>query len=412
MPREINRLSARKVAAISKKGRYADGGGLYLQVSAEGTKAWLFRFTLNGNARQMGLGALHTVSLADARQRALECRQLLLDGIDPIEDRKRRKLSTQLAAVKSKTFEWCARQYINAHEAGWRNDKHAAQWTSTLERYAYPVFGKIAVSDIDTNLVVQAIEPIWTMKTETASRVRGRIESILDWAATRGYRQGENPARWRGHLDKVLPARSKVQKTRHHAALPYTEAANFMAELRSIDAVAARGLEFLILTAARSGEVREATWREIDFDAAEWTIPDERMKGGREHVVPLSEDALDVLRRVHAARRSKYVFPGLRKKSPLSNMAFLQLLKRMKRSDLTAHGFRSTFRDWVAEQTAYPNEVAEMALAHAVSSKVEAAYRRGDLRDKRRRLMRDWAAFLSETRERRSAGVRLRQKSD
>lgn len=395
MSREINKLSTRKVETISEKGRYADGGGLYLQVSAEGTKAWLFRFTLNGKARQMGLGSLNTVSLAEARQEALECRKLLLKGIDPIENRKREKLSRQLAAVKSKSFEWCSRQYINAHETSWRNDKHAAQWTSTLERFAFPVFGKVAVSDIDTNLVLQVIEPIWNTKNETANRVRGRIENILDWAATRGFRDGDNPARWRGHLDKLLPAPAKIRKIKHHSALPYKDAPAFFAELCVTDGNAARALEFLILTAARTGEVREATWNEIDLGAAEWTVPGDRMKAGREHVVPLSEPAVKVLRHQLEHKKNAYVFPGQRKNAPLSNMAMLQLLKRMKRNDLTAHGFRSTFRDWGAEETTYPNEVLEMALAHTVGNKVEAAYRRGDLRIKRQRLMDDWARFLS-----------------
>lgn len=396
MARQFNRLSARQVDTIKTKGRYADGGGLYLQVSDQQTKAWLFRFTLKKNARQMGLGPLHTVTLADARQRALECRKLLLEGIDPIEQRNRQRQSEQVAAFRSKTFEWCAREYINAHETGWRNPKHAAQWTSTLETYAFPVFGKLSIADIDTNLVVQVIEPIWATKTETAGRVRGRIESILDWAKVRGYRDGDNPARWRGHLDTLLPAQSKVQKVKHHAALPYKGAGAFLIELRSKEGVAARGLEFMILTAARTGEVREAKWTEIDFDSGEWVVLGERMKGGRDHVVPLSDDAVAVLRQMEAVRESDYVFPGLRKNRPLSDMAFLQLLKRMQRGDLTAHGFRSTFRDWAAERTAYPNEVAEMALAHAVGNKVEAAYRRGDLRDKRRRMMADWATYLSQ----------------
>jgi integrase len=382
----LHRLSARKVTTERKKGRYADGGGLYLQVSDKGAKSWLFRFMQDGKARQMGLGAVHTVSLAEARDAALKCRKLLHEGADPIEERKRARVSRRHKDASAKTFKECAEAYIKSHSAGWRNAKHAAQWSSTLETYAYPEVGALPVQDVDTTLVMNILDPIWRTKTETASRLRGRIEVILDWASTRNYRKGENPARWNGHLANLLPAKSKIKKVKHHAALPYDEIGQFMIQLAERNSVSARGLEFLILTAARPGEVLGATWAEVDLAKAVWTLPADRMKADKEHRVPLSESVLDVLRKMQAAAVSQFVFPGGQRDKPLSNMAFLQLLKRMGKGDLTAHGFRSTFRDWAAEQTTQPREVAELALAHSIGDKVEAAYRRGDLFEKRRQL--------------------------
>jgi integrase len=390
VPREINRLDALKVKRIDARGQHADGGGLYLQVSKFDTKAWIFKFTLNGRPRQMGLGPIHTVSLAEARQEAESCRKLVREGIDPIERRKAEKARRGLENAKSMTFKECAQGYLRAHDAAWSNLKHTAQWRNTLTMYVYPVFGDRLVQDIDTNLVMKVLDPIWTEKTETASRVRQRIEATLDWAAARGYRSGENPARWKGHLRNLLPLKTKVRKVKHHKALPYTEIGTFMADLRARDAIAARGLEFMILTATRTGEVIGATWDEIDLDNKIWTIAADRMKAGKEHRVPLSEDAASVLESMKAFRRSKFLFPGNKKDRPLSNMAFLKLLQRMEQ-DVTGHGFRSTFRDWAAERTNHPREVAEMALAHTISDAVEAAYRRGDLFEKRRRLMEDWA---------------------
>lgn len=346
----------------------------------------------------MGLGPVHTVTLAEARETATECRRMLREGIDPIEARKVELHQRQLEAASSMTFRECAEAYITAHEAGWRNVKHAAQWRNTLKTYAYPKFGDLPVQAVDTGLVMKALEPIWYDKTETASRVRGRIESVLDWATARKYREGENPARWRGHLDKLLPARSKVQRVEHHAALGYDDMGAFMVALREHSGVSARGLEFLILTAARTGEVLGAKWEEVDLGKKVWTIPASRMKAENAHRVPLSPVAVTILEGMATLKETEtaeYVFPGARKGRPLSNMAFLQLLKRMERGDLTAHGFRSTFRDWASERTAYPREVAEMALAHTIGDKVEAAYRRGDLFDKRQRLMEDWAEFCS-----------------
>ena len=395
MARQINRLSARNAATKTKRGRYADGGGLYLQVSPNGARSWLFRFMLNGRSRQMGLGSLQTFSLAEARDMALNCRKQLFDGIDPIEARKLIRGQAKAETAKIMTFKDCAEKYISSHSAGWKSIKHVNQWQNTLSTYVYPVFGDLPVQSIDTGLVTKVIEPIWATKTETASRVRGRIEAILDWASARKYRSGENPARWKGHLDKLLPKRAKVQQVKHHAALPYSEIGAFVGDLRLQEGVSARGLEFLILTAARTGEVIGTTWDEIDFDNELWVIHADRMKSGKEHRVPLTGASIDILRDMKTITQSNYVFPGGKKNRPLSNMAFLQLLKRMERGDLTAHGFRSTFRDWVAERTNYPNEVAEMVLAHAVGDKVEAAYRRGDLFDKRRKLMDSWAEFCA-----------------
>ena len=395
MARSVNRLSPRTVATVTERGYYGDGDGLYLQVSAYGTKSWLFRFTLAGKAREMGLGAVNTVTLAEAREEARRCRKLVRDGIDPIEARKAEKLSVLADAAKVMTFKQCAEAYINAHEAGWRNAKHASQWRNTLTTYAYPVFGNLSVAAVDTGMVMKVLEPIWNTKTETASRLRGRIESVLDWATARKHRHGDNPARWKGHLDMLLPARSKVAKVEHHAALAYDGMGTFMALLRTQDGISAKGLEFQILTGTRAGEVVGAMWSEFDLVKKTWTIPGDRMKAGREHRVPLSDAAVAVLEAMAKVRSSDYVFPGAKDKRPLSGMAFLMLLRRMGHGDLTAHGFRSTFRDWAAERTAYPRDVAEMALAHTIGDKVEAAYRRGDLFEKRTRLMQDWADFCA-----------------
>lgn len=401
MARQIGRLKSLTVSRTREKGLYADGGGLYLQVSSAGTKSWIFRYRMNGRKtpRDMGLGSLDTVTLAEARVRATEARKSTLDGIDPIEARKAGKRSEALAAASALTFKDSAEKYISAQKAGWRNAKHADQWASTLERYTYPFFGKLPVSAIDTALVLKAIEPIWATKTETASRVRGRIESILDWATARGYRTGDNPARWRGHLDKLLPARKKVQKVKHHEALPYSEIGRFMESLRQQEGVAAKALEWLILTATRTSETIGAKWDEIDFDEKTWAIPADRIKGGKEHRVPLSPDVMKIAKAMQKATDGEYVFPGGKTGKTLSSNALLALLKRMSRANLTAHGFRSTFRDWAAEQTNYAREVAEMALAHTVSDKVEAAYRRGGLFTKRQRLMSEWAKYCGQVRK-------------
>jgi integrase len=399
MAKEIERLSALTVARASKPGLYPDGAGLYLRIGRAGSKAWAFRFMPNGKAREMGFGSLKKVSLAAARKKAIDARLMLSEGQDPLAHRRekeeRQTAAERLAAASSMTFDDCADAYIRAHEAGWRNKKHRQQWRNTLATYVSPVFGRISVQHVDVALIMKVLEPIWNRKTETASRIRARIEVILDWARVRGYRTGENPARWRGHLDHLLPARSKVRKVKHHAALPYTEIAAFIKELREMDGVGAAALEFLILTAARTGEVIGARHSEIDLAARTWVVPPERMKGDREHRVPLSSAAITLFKRIQGVGED-YVFPGKDGKTPLSDMALLMVLARMNRGNITAHGFRSTFRDWAAECTTFPNEVVEIALAHAVASKTEGAYRRGDLFDKRRKLMDAWAAFCGK----------------
>ena len=389
----VGKLSAKRVETVSAKGRYNDGGGLYLAVGEGNSKSWVFRYALRGRKRYMGLGPVHTISLAKAREKARQYRELLLEGIDPMEHRRGVIDVALLEAATVMTFKECALAYIGAHEAAWKNQKHVQQWKNTLTTYAYPVIGNLPVQGVDTGLVMKVLEPIWVSKSETASRVRGRIEVILDWAKVRAYRMGENPARWKGHLNTLLPSKSKVRRVRHHAALPYNQLGAFMVELRKREGFGALGLELTILTAARTGEIINATWDEIDLDDRLWTIPAERMKTGKKHRVPLSNPAITVLDKLRIAKMSGFILPGKTKVHPLSNMAFLQTLKRMKRPNLTTHGFRSTFRDWAAERTAFPHEVAEMALAHAVGNKVEAAYRRGDMFEKRKRIMEDWADY-------------------
>lgn len=390
--RALHKLSARQVEAAKAPGYVGDGGGLWLQVSPTGTKSWVFRFTRNGRAREMGLGALHTVSLARAREKAREARELLVDGLDPLEARTAERRTADSNAARAVTFEAEAEAYIEAHRHGWKNAKHADQWTNTLETYAYPFIGKLLVSEVDTALVMKCLQPIWTTKTETASRVRGRIESVLDYATALKHRSGDNPARWRGHLDNLLPRPTKVSKTEHHAALPYAEIGALMKLIRAESGLSARALEFTVLTATRTGEAIGARWAEVDLEGALWTIPAVRMKADKAHRVPLSKRAVKLLEGL--SRSGPLVFPGLRDGKTLSNMAMLTLLqKRMGRPDLTVHGFRSTFRDWAAETTNHPSEVVEMALAHTISDEVEAAYRRGDLIEKRTKLMQAWADY-------------------
>jgi integrase len=393
--RRIEKLTALAVARLKEPGYYGDGAGLYLQVSKSGTKSWIFRFTFGGKQREMGLGALHTVTLANARESARQHRLTIRDGKDPLEARIADRLDAALERARAMSFDDCAAAYIGAHRGGWKNAKHAAQWESTLATYARPVIGALPVADVDTALVVKVLEPIWQSKTETATRLRGRIESILDWATVSKFRVGENPARWRGHLDNLLADPGKMARVVHHAALPWHEIGAFMADLRQRQGVAARAVEFGILTAARSGEVRGARWSEIDLDSALWTVPATRMKGGREHRVPLSNTALAVLRAM--PRVDDIVFPGQKHASMLSDMSLTAVLRRMDRGDITMHGFRSTFRDWCAESVAnsFPREVCEHALAHSLPDKVEAAYRRGDLIEKRKVLMQVWADYCA-----------------
>src|SRR6516162_1221080 len=388
-------LSARTVQTLREPGMYLDGRGLYLRIGPARNKSWIYRFALGGKTRDMGLGPYPDISLAEARDRAAAQRKLRLDGQDPIADRQASRQRAKLGAAKTLSFKECAERYIASHEAGWKSPKHAAQWPATLDAYVHPVFGNLPVQEVDVGLVMKAIEPIWTKKPETASRVRGRIESVLDWATARGYRQGENPARWRGHLENLLPARRKVARVEHLAALPYTEIAIFMADLGQQEGIAARALEFAIMTVARTGEVVGARWAEINVAEKLWIVPADRMKAGKEHRQPLSDTTLTIVEKMAAIRQGDYVFPGGEAERPISNMAMLMLLRRMGRGDLTTHGFRSTFRDWAAECTNFPAEVAEMALAHTVGDKLEAAYRRGDMFEKRRELIAAADRFAS-----------------
>lgn len=396
MPRVIGRLNALAVSRMSAPGFHSDGGGLYLQVTRGGARTWVYRFMLRGKAREMGLGSLRDVSLAEARKRAAECRRSRSAGTDPINARMAERKEAELEAARALTFKECATAFIQDHSTSWRNAKHRAQWTSTLATYAFPVFGNLSVQAVDTALVMKALKPIWATKASTAARVRGRIESVLDWAKAHGNRTGENPARWRGHIENMLPALSKVRTVQHHKALPYREIGKFMEALHSHDATAARALELLILTATRTSEAINARWSEFDLEAGIWIVPAERMKAGREHRVPLSGATMSLLKSLPRDSKSDFLFMGGKRGKPLSNMAMLALLKRMDYSHITAHGFRSTFRDWAAEQTGHQRDVAEMALAHSISSKVEAAYRRGDLFEKRRRLMDDWAVYCNQ----------------
>lgn len=387
------KLKAISVSRLSKvPGLYSDGGGLCLRVKSPTACSWVFRYMISRKAREMGLGKYPDVTLAEARARASEFRKLKSQGQDPIEQRNAVNRSIAIAAAKAVTFRAAAKSYIDGNREGWRNAKHAAQWEATIKTYADPLLGNLSVQDIDVAIILKVLEPIWKTKPETASRLRGRIEAILDWAKARGHCVGENPARWRGHLDKILPARSKIRRVKHHSALPFEQLGKFMKELRSEQSISAFALEFTILTAARTGEVIGAKWSEFDLAYRLWVIPGERMKAGREHRVPLSERAIKILKKVKVNRAPEnFVFPGNKENMPLSNMAFLMLLRRMNRKDLTVHGFRSTFRDWAGERTNFSNEVAELALAHSVGDKVEAAYRRGDMLEKRRALMEEWS---------------------
>lgn len=388
-----NRLTALAVKNRKAPGRYGDGGGLYLYVRPDLSKTWVFRWRdrTTGKLRDKGLGPVWDVSLEEARQRAATHRRQVREGVDPIDAARQARTAIKLERARQFTFGQCCEKYMAAHRDSWRNAKHAAQWQSTLDTYCASLL-PLPVADIDTALVIKALEPIWTTKTETATRVRQRIEAVLNWASAREFRSGENPARWRGHLDKLLPKPTKIKKVEHRAALPYNEAGAFMAELRQQKGLGASALELQILTACRPGEVAGARWAEFDLEAAAWTIPGERMKAGKEHRVPLSPPAIALLRKL--PRVTDYVFPGPKKYQPITTAAMLKALRTI-RPDFDAHGFRSTFRDWAADQTAYPRDVAEAALAHAVQG-VEAVYRRTDLFNKRARLMADWAKFCAQ----------------
>jgi integrase len=407
MPREPRKeLGAAQVATIWRRGTNHVGGvrGLILNVTMYGSRSWVLRYQVAGKRRDFGLGSYPSVTLADAREAARAARAKLAQGIEPIEDARRARARLVAEIHACMTFGEAAKRYIASHEKGWKNAKHAQQWQRSLDMYAMSVLGKVPMQEVSLPMVLKVLEPIWASKTETATRLRGRIESIIDWAIARGYRTDSNPARWKGLLDKLLPAPSKVTKTTHFEALPYAQLPTFMEQLVAQEGMGAKALQFVIMTAARSGEVRGATWEEIDLAARMWTIAAERMKASKPHRVPLSDAAMALLQDMKAltlaAGRTTgkaYVFPSPNSRdpelgSPLSDMTLTAVLRRLK-LEVVPHGFRSTFRDWCAEQTDYPNEVAEMALAHAVGNKVEAAYRRGDLFGKRQQLMQDWADY-------------------
>ena len=392
-------FSVKAIETWSKPGNYGDGNGLYLQVAraAPGavSKSWTFRYRdrATHKLREMGLGPLDLVTLAEARAKALEMRKGLLVGVDPSAAKAAKVAQVILEAAKAMTFDQAAKQCIDGKRPGWKSEKHAEQWTNTLATYASPVIGSLPVAAIDLPLVRKVLDPIWATKNETASRVRQRLEAVLSWATVSKYRTGENPARWKGHLDQLLSKPSKVQEVQHHPALPYAEIGAFTALLKVQKGVAAVALEFLILTATRTGEVIGATWDEIDLNKRLWTIPKERMKADKEHLIPLSPRAVEIIKDLAKAKLGGYVFPGGKLDQPLSNAAMLALLKRMGRADITSHGFRSTFRDWAGEQTSFAREVIEAAMSHQLKDKAEAAYARGTMPERRRKLMEAWAQY-------------------
>jgi integrase len=375
-------LTARKVET-AKPGKYSDGGNLYLIVSETGARKWVLRFTWRGRAKEMGLGSASSVPLVDAREKAASARRKIAQGLNPIDERKR--------DGGIPTFGEMADDVRETLSAGFRNEKHKAQWKSTLETYASPLRAK-PVDTIATDDVLAVLKPIWTTKAETASRLRGRIEKVLDAAKAKGFRDGENPARWRGHLDHLLPRPLKLARG-HHAAMPYEDVAPFIAKLREREATSALALELCILTAARSGEILGMRWSEVDLNRKIWTVPADRMKAGREHRVPLSPRAVAILRKLEKLKTGEFVFPGQTRNKPLSNMAMEMVLRRMKIEDATVHGFRSSFRDWAGNVSNFPREITETALAHVIGDKAELAYRRGDALEKRRKLMDAWASY-------------------
>ena len=398
--RRTKRLTARTVETLKAKvGKHPDGEGLYLVVGSDWPPSWVYRYRLHGRRPEMGLGPLSSVSLAEARELAEQARRLVSAGHNPIEVRQTERIAAAVSSAKAMTFADCAKGYIDDRKAAWSNEKHRAQWNATLETYAFPVFGHLPVSEVDVGLVLKVLRPIWSAKPETASRLRGRIEAVLSWAKVSGFRRGDNPAAWRGNLDHLLPRRAKVRAVQHHPALPHTEIGAFMCKLRAQRGTAARALEFLVLTAARTSEVTHAKFKEFDAASARWTVPAVRMKGGREHRVPLSKPALAVIEAQRKAATGLHVFPGGRHGKPLSIGAMRMTLRRMGYGDCTVHGFRSAFRDWAAEATTYPREVVEAALAHVVGDKTEAAYLRSDLLDRRARLMDDWGRYCRAVRE-------------
>jgi integrase len=396
MPKIAKELTALAVSKLRRTGLHAVGGaaGLGLKVMPSGSRAWVLRTVVAGKRREYGLGGFPTVTLASARERAKAMLDQLFEGIDPAETKKQSKSALAAQRARAVNFKSLAEQYIAQHEASWKNAKHAAQWTSTLEAYAFPVCGHMVASDINTATVLRILEPLWLKKTETASRLRGRVEAVLDYAAAKGLREGPNPARWKGNLALTLPAKRKVSPVEHHPAIPVQDMPKFFKSLQQREGTAARALEFLILTAARSGEVRGAQWSEIDLNKKIWTVPAERMKAKREHRVPLSTQAITLLKSLESKNAGALIFPGSKPTAKLSDMALTVLMRRME-INAVPHGLRSSFRDWVGEETGHPREVAEMALAHIVANATEGSYARGDLFEKRKLMMQDWATYLA-----------------
>ncbi|MGP5325197.1 tyrosine-type recombinase/integrase [Vreelandella titanicae] len=392
---KLTAKGVQKLVRESKPGLTNDGDGLYLKVGKGGGASWIYRFRWNGKLRDMGLGSYAEASLSEARESAAENRKHVKQGIDPLAAREQK---SEKEAVPV-TFTHCAARYIQSHRRSWRNAKHARQWVSTLKTYVRPVIGNQPIEDVTTQDILKILTPIWAVKNETAKRVQGRIENILDFAAAHEYRDPVNPARWRGHLDKLLAKPSRVQKVNHHPAMPYDQVATFISSVQRYNSMSSKALLFLILTATRTSEVLNAEWHEIDIGKATWQIPAERMKVNREHRVPLSKQAVELLLALPRVRGNSFIFPGMKAGRPLSNMSLLQFMRGLgygpsgEKGNYVPHGFRSSFRDWTGEVTSYPRDVAEMALAHAIENKVEAAYRRGDLFEKRRAMMQDWADY-------------------
>ncbi len=409
MPRTVSkRLNALAITNANREGNLHDGGGLYLRVRADGSKSWAFRYTLAGRKHWMSLGPLRDVSLAEAREQARQLRNQVRDGYDPLAQRRERQ---HLAAEQTaRTFDAVAALYIEAHAAEWKNAKHRQQWENTLATYATPIIGKRPVSEISLLDIRRVLDPIWTTKPETASRLRGRVEAVLAYATVHGWRSGDNPARWQGFLDQIYAPKTKVRAVKHHAALDYHDIPGFMAQLRERDAISARCLEFAILTATRSGEARGARWDEVDLDAALWIIPASRMKMKKEHRVPLAPRAVEILRELaeRSPRRDGLIFPGGAPGKPMTDVALAKAVAVL-RPGYTAHGMRSTFRDWAAETTSFPREIAEVALAHINKDRTEAAYQRGDLLAKRRQLMEAWANYCAGLAEESEKVVAMRR---
>lgn len=399
MAKNINKLTTLQVKQLNKPGWYADGNGLYLQVSYTGSKSWVFRYQTTGKERRCGLGSYPTISLIAARDSADDCRKSRLKGIDPIEQKRRRERVKQLEKAKTFTFKECATAYIESHKAGWKNAKHCTQWTNTLTTYAYPIIGDLPVQEVDTALVMNILEPIWYTKNETASRVRSRVENVLSWAKVRQYRTGENPALWRGHLNMLLPQPSKIQKVKHFEAMPYADIPCYFKSLRESNTLTCKALAFTILTASRSSESRKAAWNEFDFEKNIWTIPEHKMKNDKTHRVPLTNETLKILDELKAFKRNDgdiHIFPSYSNSGFISENTMLKKLK-LTNKELTVHGFRSSFKDWCAEETNFQNNIVEAALAHTIKNATQAAYERGDKLRKREKIMDAWTNYcLSE----------------